>query len=207
MRPALWFVLLLGLFAIPLSGQQQDKNPNPFSVPKFEVFAGYSYLGKKGSKDWSPVFSRPLPFQRSEWKNAHGWALGLTYNFHKHIGIATDLSTQYRRVFESSETIDGKLLGFDRDFRATVQLLAGPRFSLRSGRVTQFGHVMLGGFRDAPSSRGADFAMGFGGGVDVGLTKRFSLRAFQADFVPVKQNYIWDRHLRLQSGVVLNFGR
>lgn len=207
MRPSPWILPLLGFLAMPLFGQQQSGTTNQFSVPKFELFTGYSYRGTKGSKPCAFVVDSLCPKQRSSWLGAHGWALGLTYNFHPNIGVAADLSAQYQRVYEPSLTIGGKLLGYDRDFPATAQLLAGPRFSLRSGRVTEFAHAMFGGYRKIPSYEGADFAMGFGGGVDVDLTKLFSLRAFQADFIPVKQENIWGRHLRLQTGVVFNFGR
>ena len=207
LRPCLKVLPLLGILALPLFGQGQAKNPNSFGTPKFELFTGYSYRRTRMLNPCTVFYSSSCAMQRPAWENAHGWALGLTYNFHPHIGVATDLSAQYQRVFEPSMTLGGALLGYDRDFRATVQLLAGPRFSLRSGRVTQFAHVMLGGYRNVPSSYGADFAMGLGGGVNVDLTKRLSVRAFQADFIPVKEDLLWRGHTRVQTGLVLNFGR
>lgn len=89
----------------------------------------------------------------------------------------------------------------------THQFLFGPQFRVRSGRVTKYAHALFGAYRAGGGVPGTHFAMGFGGGVDVRLNRRFSVRALQADFIPVNEGYRWKDHVRLETGIVFRFGR
>ncbi len=153
--------------------------------PKFEIFAGYSLRTIRQPVFWG--FHTPPVFSYRE--KVHGGALGFDYNFHRHIGVTVEVAAQRR-------------------YTTTGQFFAGPRFRLRSGRVTEFVHALVGTYRRSPIYPGAtDFAMGFGGGVNVRLTNRVSLRAFQADWIPVKEEYRWRHQMRFQTGIVFTFGR
>ncbi len=155
--------------------------------PKFEVFAGYSLRTMRQPLYWG---LSPHPSVFSYRENAHGGALGFDYNFHRHIGVTAEFAAHH----DLSTT--------------TGQFLAGPRFRLRSGRITEFAHALVGAYRIFPGYSGpTNFAMGFGGGAKVRLADRISLRAFQADWIPVKEEFGWKHQVRFQTGIVFTFGR
>ena len=208
MRPLPCVFLLLGFLVVPLFGQDPDKNKSPYSDPKFELFTGYSYRGTRLSNPCAAFFSCLTP--RRTWENAHGWGLALTYKFHNHIGVTADLGGQHGRVLgpitPAVQPPGQPVLVPERHNFASYQFLFGPTFSLRSGRVTEFAHTLFGGFHSAGGNPRTAFAMGYGGGVDVRLTERISVRAFQADWIPVKHGS-WEHQVRFQTGVIFNFGR
>jgi hypothetical protein len=93
----------------------------------------------------------------------------------------------------------------------------GPRMTLfRFGRFDTFGEVLVGGGRlDANSgaiSAGENgLALTVGGGVDVPLRGRFTLRALQADYMLTRYNSeagasATQNHLRISAGLVVRFG-
>ncbi len=59
-----------------------------------------------------------------------------------------------------------------------------------------------------PSRSDTGFAMGFGGGLDIHLNGRVSIRIFQADYLPVDSPLIgeWRHNARIQTGIVFRFG-
>jgi hypothetical protein len=98
--------------------------------------------------------------------------------------------------------------------------LVGPRFSLRREKMTLFAHA-LGGFvrtKDTieyGTSLGgrSSFhyttngpAVGGGGGIDLEIGGRYSVRMVQADYLRAKL-FGWSNQLRLQTGVVIRFGK
>lgn len=81
--------------------------------------------------------------------------------------------------------------------------VAGPKFVLRTKRLTPFAHFLLGAshFR-AFGSTGNEFAMKFGGGVDVALSPSLSARIGLNDLVvwnPVVHRLVFD------TGLVVRF--
>lgn len=108
--------------------------------------------------------------------------------------------------------------------------LAGPRVTMRKGRFNVFGHYLLGygntkvedeqsGFRDG----NGEFAMGLGGGLDLFIGKKVSLRLAQLDYVPIHTDInarlggrdgvgvvdntsSWQHNSRFQTGIVFRFG-
>jgi hypothetical protein len=130
--------------------------------------------------------------------------LSFTRSVHKCVGVTADFAGQYaHRV--SSVFCTAAFCPQRQDFNS-YQFLFGPRFSLRGGRVTEFAHALFGIYDASGDISGTDFAMGFGGGVNVKLTGRLSVRAFQADYILVKEEFRWRHHLRLQTGIVFTFG-
>jgi len=100
--------------------------------------------------------------------------------------------------------------------------LFGPRFSHRGERWTPFMHTLFGAARlteDAnagilgPNSSSFStngFAMAFGGGVDLKLTKHVAWRVFQSEF-PGHQKLptvltVFRNNFRAASGIVFRFG-
>src|SRR5581483_7280915 len=108
---------------------------------------------------------------------------------------------------------------------AIIYALAGPEFTARTGRAVFFAHSVFGygevdGSILGPTRNG--FAMAFGGGVDVQINSRFSVRLIDADFVPshfsgpqatgffgspTPNITTWDKNARVSVGVIVKFGQ
>lgn len=148
--------------------------------PKAEFFGGFSYH----RQDFAVLSDSGI-----------GWQAAIHANFSPYLGLTADFGGQY-----------GKLLGLSfRDY----QLLVGPRFIGRGERVTGFAHFLFGvrslrGLR-ALGLGGTNFAMGFGGGTDVSLNDRISIRVMQFDYIPTK-DVVWLTDYRFGAGIVLKFG-
>jgi len=166
--------------------------------PKAEIFGGYSYLNVEG-EDTLGVDRQSL----------HGVGFSLAGNLSKKIGIAGDFSYNVKNNIGVGP--------FNVDLNA-FYFLFGPRFSWRSdSQVTPFVHALVGGVRSKThltgfgAQRETDFAMGFGGGIDIKVNKAIAIRAFQADYLPTRVDDLlgdkkWVHHFRAQAGVVFNLG-
>jgi opacity protein-like surface antigen len=131
--------------------------------PKIEVFGGYSYVrGEQGV-------------------NLHGWNASVAGNITHYFGLVGDVSGHYA----NDSFLDGN----------TYTFLGGPQFSFRTTRMTPFAHALFGvtrvstglglfGYNFGASQ--SEFAMAFGGGLDINLSDRFAIRAIQADYFPVR---------------------
>ncbi len=169
--------------------------------PKWEGFLGYSYRGT--------TLPSPFVLPGSSWESSSGWALSLTRNLNKNIGVTADFAGQYGRrlsPFSLPPSIPEILPPEQHNF-ASYQFLFGPQFSQRAGRLTHFAHALFGIYQTAGSVPVTDFAMAFGGGVDVSLTKRWAVRAIEVDFLPEKREFAWQKHVRIETGIVLRLGR
>ena len=189
MRRMVMFAVVL--LACSVSAKAQS------SYPKAEIFGGYSYLNVNG-EDTVGV----------DRKSLHGVGFSLAGNLSKKIGITGDFSYNVRNNIEVGS--------FNVDLNA-FYFLFGPRFSWRSEKATVFGHALAGGVRSKTHLKGfgagreTDFAMGFGGGVDVRVNKIIAVRAFQGDYLPTRVDDLfgdkkWIHHFRVQAGVVFTFG-
>jgi hypothetical protein len=184
-------VPLFLVLAIPLCGQ------DPY--PKGEVFGGYSFSHHAGE---------------STTNNLNGWGASVSGNFTRYFGATADFSGGYgsepfvpactRPVPPGCPTQTQNL--------GAYHFLAGPRFTLRTHGATPFAHALFGvaNLREEKSGTRSEFAMGFGGGVDVHLGKHLAYRLFQADYIPARRpNGVsgWDHDFRLETGIVFTFGR
>jgi opacity protein-like surface antigen len=160
--------------------------PAQGEVPKAEVFGGYSWAGG----------------------DFHGWGASVTGNVNRWFGVTADFSGHYS---------DGEP-GVVRERQRAHSFLFGPRLSLRRKRTTAFAYALLGGvhFRDEVSvpalgfkgsASDAGFNLALGGGLDVNLTRRVGLRAFQLDYM--RPTFFGEAHHRgrLAFGLVLRLGR
>ncbi|MBV9610660.1 MAG: hypothetical protein JO187_13945 [Acidobacteria bacterium] len=202
------------MFLLPVAGVAQSNWPRPgFEEPpsRVVVFGGYSYMRNNG--------------------NGFGqWEGQGTYNFMRHVGVTADVT---------GGSINGpgslSFLGFSGGLQQhTYTYLFGPTVSTNLGRKSSlFAHALFG---EAHSSLGAGvsfpiiggistgvtssnaFAMAFGGGVDLGLTKHIALRAAQVDLVRTQFNATdaltaglstslnnRQNSLRYSAGVVIRF--
>ncbi len=176
------------------------------SVPKVQIFGGYSWYHPGGSVSTTDVTTADIsrvaavPAVSSSDPSIPdfnaGWGAQVTYNFNNWLGATVDGSGHYNHG--SIYTAAG-----------------GPKFTYRRGHFAPFGEVLAGvafiGPNSAPSTN--EFAFLAGGGLDYQVTRHFSIRPVQADYVltqynefsaPGVRNYL--SGVRLQAGLVLNFG-
>jgi opacity protein-like surface antigen len=154
-------------------------------VPKAEVFGGYSYAGE-GTHGWNASAAR----------NLNGW-----------LGLAADAGGQYTRLEEP---------GF-RERIKTHSFLFGPQLSVRRHkRLTPFVRTLFGASHVSTEAVEAgqrfsfsdtSFAAALGGGLDIKLSERLALRAFQADYVHTRFFGETQHKGRLSFGLVLRLGK
>jgi len=194
---------LFVLFALALTASsaiaQSDSNP------KMDLFAGYQYLHPGGTvpaPGSTPSMATPYTFPDL----AKGIGGALTYNFDSHWGLEGDF-------------------GYNRNTDQIVSewtASGGPRFIVRTETAAFFIHA-LGGFNRVTYDAGTITHNGiggiFGGGMDLPLTKTFSWRVFQADYVIGRHNFSslagagspdlarpTFSGARLRTGIVVNWG-
>jgi outer membrane protein OmpA-like peptidoglycan-associated protein len=153
--------------------------------PKHELFAGYSYYNANG---WYPTRKAP------EFKG--GWAGSYTYNFSKWLGLEGEISGHYNNASDKVH-----------------MFMAGPRAKFRTGdHFSPFIHTLVGFAHNTPFDAPAaeSFSSALGGGFDVDVNRRWSIRMFEADYVytryeAVKTPNRWEG-FRLQGGIIYNMG-
>lgn len=134
-----------------------------------------------------------------------GW---VSFNFTRSIALVGEIAGQHASNV-SSTGADLTLTSF----------MAGPRYTwTRPYRLAPFGQALVGGAHAggalAPGSSGLPgsgnaFAMTAGGGLDIGLTRRIALRAFEADYYLTRFDNGTNDHqnnLRIAVGVIVRFG-
>jgi outer membrane protein OmpA-like peptidoglycan-associated protein len=170
-------------------------------VPKYDIFAGYQWLNPGGNIPGGPDgMGGVLPFKLPSMGKGGGLAFG--YNFHPNFALEGDIGLNLKDQFDVST------------------YSVGPRFTWRGEGINFFAHTLLGD-NHLTSPVGARNGIGaiLGGGIDIPLVKRISLRLIEADYQWARQNYASTvptnqpdlRHAsfegaRLRTGVVFNFG-
>jgi outer membrane immunogenic protein len=183
-RFALLLLILLGCCSLAsMPAQAQDSLP-------VQLGADYSYVRSNGPPGGCGCFSM---------EGGNAWAsLGL---FHRFSGVA-----------EIGSQTSGNVAGTGGDLTITSYLF-GPRYTFwRVRRIVPFGQVLVGGAHAGGSflQTGAQnaFAASAGGGLDVNLSHRFSLRAFEADYYLTRFNNGLNDHqnnLRISAGILFHF--
>ena len=199
----------LALCSVTVSAQE---------APKVEVFGGYSYLR----------FAKAI--------DMHGGEVSVTGNLNKYFGIEGAYSghvgstgSDLLKLPPGAVFPGGPFVHFDAD-SAVHTFLAGPKFTYRGGRVSPYVHALFGAartsgvveieFRDNVTGIGGistarfsetGFGMAIGGGLDVRLTDRVSLRLVQVDYLRTQlaQDRATDGqdNARVSTGIVFTFGR
>jgi hypothetical protein len=143
------------------------------------IFGGYSYL-------------------RNASNGFNGWEGQGTFNFTRNLGVTADVSGASLTPFGFS------VLGVSAGtYQHLNNYLFGPTVTANLGRTSVFAHSLFG---EARSSLGAGvtlpiiggistgiasahaFAMAFGGGIDIGLTRHLAIRAVQVDYLRTQFN-------------------
>lgn len=191
----LFSVLALILISIP-AGAQSDSNPT------WDLFVGYQWLNPGGTVP-SPFGdpNNPTPFKIPAM--AKGFGSALTYNFDPHWGFEFDFGHNWG----------------DGNYETTGS--AGPRLIWRTDDASYFIHAMASYNRLAVSGLNPDNGIGaiLGGGMDLAIHKRVSLRLFEVDYVWARHNFADDaasqfatlrrpslEGVRLRTGLVFNWG-
>ena len=145
------------------------------AAPKAELFGGYSYL-------------------RNNSNGLNGWTGQGTVNLSRYFGITAQLDGNSRSAISFSP-LPGVTASANQHF---YDFLVGPTATARFGKNAVFAHALFGaahsslgagvslpiiGGLSAPINSATGFAMDFGGGVDIGVTPRFAIRALQIDYL------------------------
>lgn len=180
-RAVLLSVIFL-LLTFPVMAQNKKRT---------DLFAGYSYM--HGFNSYTGTRGG------ISFVNKNGWHTNINVDLFKGVGIAADVSGHYGSLDQHT-------------------FLVGPRFSTRRKKVTSFAHYMFGvtnlrgRLRDfeIPSDKNSktSFTSSYGGGLDINLSEKFAIRAFQADFVftQVGKAHL-DLNIRFSAGIVFRFGK
>jgi opacity protein-like surface antigen len=157
-------------------------------APKMEVFGGYSFFrcnpdNAKGSCD------------------LHGWMGSAAINATNWLAGVGEFGGNYG-------SLD------DADNVNTLSFLFGPRFFIRRNeKVTPFVHALVGDtWLHAKAGKTTireehDFTLAFGGGLNLKVSKNFSLRPFQADYLILRpKNSTTMHNFRFATGFVFTFG-
>jgi opacity protein-like surface antigen len=162
------FVIFVTIVLLPLVLVAQES-------PKTEVFGGYSYLRNSGN-------------------SFNGWEGQGTLNFNRYLGVTVDVSGHYRNAVAFTPVTGVSLTATQRLYN----FLFGPTLTARFGKHAAFGHALFGAAHSSLSAgvsvpiiggistnvnSGTAFAMALGGGIDIGLTHRFAIRAAQLDYL------------------------
>lgn len=177
MRKALIFLALL---IPPVSALAQQ-------TPKLEVFGGYSNLTP--NVDLTNISSN---------FNLNGFHVSVTENLNSWFGGVLDFSSHY---------------GTEAGFKTNTQaLMYGPVFAYRKHPTfVPFVHGMVGAVRGGPEFLNIskpEFRIGLivGGGADLKVSRRVSLRLIQADYLMSRFSSARQDSVRLSAGIVLRFG-
>ena len=155
--------------------------------PRGELFGGYSY-------------------NRSDGANFNGWGASITENVNPTFGIKGDFSGHYMTKSSNGYKVENWL--------HTVAL--GPQISMRaSDSFSGFFHGLVGAtnrrLKTTPASAPESdshtvFALIFGGGVDMKVSKSVAFRVLQVDYMLNRSQGETLNNFRFSAGFVYRFG-
>jgi opacity protein-like surface antigen len=185
-----WKVVVSLFGFLLLSGAATFAQENP----RFDVFAGYSYVRANPNVAGSENFS------------LNGGSASLTYHWRDWISGVADFGGY----------TNGSVPGTGSGGTLSTYLF-GPRFSYRSyHRMTPFVETLFGVARASQSIAGGTtgaqnaFAMTAGIGVDYRINSRFSVRPLQVDYLLTRfaegtPNNQSQNNLRASTGILIHF--
>ena len=173
------------------SSEPEATSPDPSygglergAYSQFEVFGGYSYF--RGDDTVNGSF------------NLNGWNSAFVQNINQWFGLVVDVSGHYGSPFAVPLV----------DTQRNHTFLFGPQFSMRAHpRVIPFAHGLFG-FSHVNEGMAGVFtsyiglAYGFGGGVDIKISDKLSVRAGQVDYINIRRSGVGSNNIRLSFGIV-----
>lgn len=208
-----------GALAQTTSGSRARDARTSDGTPKVEVFLGASAI---------VAVPQDAPGNRFVW--LAGGTGAVAFNFNRYLGVVGDFAG-YRDT-QLGETGTGAPPGspFDSSGNAFTYM-GGPQLSFRKyERITPFAHALFGATHASAVTRSGctgvlctplpsenAFAMALGGGLDVGISRHFAIRAIQAEYLmtrfanlnpgtPTTGDRETQNDIRLASGIVFRFG-
>jgi opacity protein-like surface antigen len=159
--------------------------------PRVEFFGGPSW----GHLDHTGISIAGLK------DNYWGWVASGNFNMNKWIGLKADISGHYGDVVPGTRA-------------NSYSFLFGPQLSIRGEHATPFAHALFG-FNRVASSGASDtaFAMAFGGGLDINVSKILAVRLGQLDWLHTRHDARslggreFQNNIRYAGGIVLRFGQ
>jgi hypothetical protein len=171
----IWFLLLPACLAYAQS------------VPRYEVFGGFSYLRLD-----EPAFGF------ANHGNQLGWNGSGAVNLTRQFGVILDASGAYGA------------------HASTYNFAVGPQVSWRRDKSRFFAHALFGKADDhitllepqpfRTEFTGVSLAYVAGGGFDLYVNKRITFRVVQADYLHTHTFGSPEQNVRVSTGVVVNFG-
>ena len=184
------FPALLG-FACTAGAQEGSQ----WAPPRIEIYAGYDFLHTNVTTESNGAYSHST-------YNLNGGGGQLIYNLNNWLGVTSELAGY--ALISGAANIQPALMTY----------LGGPRFTLRRGRVTPYIHTLFGGAfsKDGINNTGytSVFGMAVGGGADVRVNRRLSVRPLQAEYFLMKFPDAANNRqngFRYSTGVVFHLGR
>jgi hypothetical protein len=190
-KKALVFLWPCLVWILPFTAKAQEKG-------EISVFGGYSYR-------WNT-------------NENHGWHASIAGNIARHLAIVGDFSGHYGSnsyagyAFQTGDRSRGYAFLFGPRYVHTIQK-----------RWTPFAHALVGVERHSSEgwySWGGEtnkisygpnpdnvFAVAFGGGLDINLCRRISVRALQVDGVGIADGGFWGYYVRASVGVVFHLNK
>jgi hypothetical protein len=176
------FCMFFCLSVCPLVSAQSTSK-----LPAMEVFGGYSYLR---------FDSKTLGF--SDQLNLNGANISFSLpDLYQGLGATVDVSGHYQDEMEE------------------FNFMIGPQYSYEWKGMRLYGHGLFGKARARLRQPGTTLvepsylgkAIAFGGGVDLLLPGRFSVRAIQADYLITSEFGSTQHNFRLSTGLIYRFGK
>ena len=204
------FAVFAGLLVLHANAQERPPS-SPRQFPRTEIFLGLSHVNLS------------LGSQSAFIERRHYWGVQVDakINISEHIGFLFDLARQ-----DTWCTVGDVACIPTHVEVGARQYLIGPEFTLRTHRFNTFVHALAGASRIAmteqiastwgpageitPSSTvdlGSRTTLAFaaGGGIDLHLRRHFAFRLFQADYIPTRLDGKWQSHVRLATGLLVEF--
>jgi opacity protein-like surface antigen/outer membrane protein OmpA-like peptidoglycan-associated protein len=199
-----------------LHGQSAAQPEHRYNyTPRVELFLGYTHFGTSSTD--TTVGNRMV--------GLNGGSTSLALNLNRYVGLVADVGGYDANRLQLTGTGTNQPLVVDAS-GTVYSYLFGPRISFRnSTRVTPFAQALFGGVHASdvtasncagsgctPLTAQSAFAMTAGGGLDIGLSRHFSIRAVQAEYMMTRFSDIntgagaSQNDLRLSSGLVFRFG-
>lgn len=187
-------LMFLASLVLPYSAAAQE-------FPKCEFFGGYSYTRLAGS-------------------NWFGWHVSGAYNLNNYLGIAVDAGRLGSSSSEGTSDVT-----YERKNHSYL-FMAGPQVTSRgTGKLAPYLHLLFGGATSTYTANVTvvgvsypsivnqnEFAVAFGGGIDVQWRGPLSLRPLQVDYMGLRvpgsvfSNPYWNKGWRLSIGMTLRLG-
>lgn len=206
MKNSKWLIVVAAVLLFSIGALAQDE------YPKFEVPVGFSFVNV-----------HPNTAQLTSF-NVFGGGGGFVYNFSSLVGIKADFFG-YTQGTGQKVYQDGELVGNVSGNLFTYMF--GPQIKKHSGKFQPFGEALFGaahtnldanlckleGGCKSGSGSNNGFAMEFGGGLDIPITKSIQFRPVEVDYLGTHfgSNHVagysaWQNNFKYVAGVNFTFG-